>query len=35
MLFHERLTVPVIWWVLAALFSLSVLLAVGAYLDAA
>ena len=35
MLFHERLTVPVIWWVIAALFSLSVLLAVGAYLGAA
>ena len=35
MLFRERLTVPVIWWVLAALFSLSVLLAVGAYLGAA
>jgi hypothetical protein len=32
MLFRERLTVPVIWWVLASLFSLSVLLAVGAYL---
>ena len=32
MLFRERLTVPVIWWVLAGLFSLSVLLAVGAYL---
>src|SRR4249920_686911 len=32
MLFRERLTVPIIWWVLAALFSLSVLLAVGAYL---
>ena len=32
MLFHERLTVPPIWWVLAGLFSLSVLLAVGAYL---
>jgi Protein of unknown function (DUF3093) len=32
MLFHERLTVPVIWWVLAGLFSLSVLVAVGAYL---
>jgi hypothetical protein len=35
MLFRERLTVPVIWWVLAALFSLSVLLAVGAYLGPA
>jgi Protein of unknown function (DUF3093) len=32
MLFRERLTVPLIWWVLAALFALSVLLAVGAYL---
>jgi DUF3093 family protein len=32
MLFRERLTVPVAWWVLAGLFSLSVLLAVGAYL---
>jgi len=32
MLFRERLTVPVIWWVLAALFGISVLLAVGAYL---
>jgi Protein of unknown function (DUF3093) len=34
MLFRERLTVPAIWWVLAGLFSLSVLLAVGAYLGA-
>jgi DUF3093 family protein len=32
MLFRERLSVPVVWWVLAALFALSVLLAVGAYL---
>jgi Protein of unknown function (DUF3093) len=32
MLFRERLTVPVIWWLLAGLFSLSILLAVGAYL---
>jgi hypothetical protein len=32
MLFRERLTVPVTWWVLAGLFALSVLLAVGAYL---
>jgi hypothetical protein len=32
MLFRERLTVPVVWWVLAGLFALSVLLAVGAYL---
>jgi Protein of unknown function (DUF3093) len=35
MLFRERLTVPVIWWVLAGLFALSVLLAVGAYLGPA
>jgi hypothetical protein len=34
MLFRERLTVPVMWWVLAALFSLSVLIAVGSYLGA-
>ncbi|HEY6684618.1 MAG TPA: DUF3093 domain-containing protein [Propionibacteriaceae bacterium] len=32
MLFRERLTVPVIWWMLAGLLSLSVLVAVGAYL---
>jgi Protein of unknown function (DUF3093) len=32
MLFRERLTVPVVWWALAALFALSVLVAVGAYL---
>ena len=32
MLFRERLTVPLMWWVLASLFALSVLLAVGAYL---
>jgi hypothetical protein len=32
MLFRERLTVPIIWWLLAGLFALSVLLAVGAYL---
>jgi hypothetical protein len=32
MLFRERLTVPIMWWVLASLFALSVLLAVGAYL---
>jgi hypothetical protein len=32
MLFRERLTVPITWWVLAGLFALSVLLAVGAYL---
>ena len=35
MLFRERLTVPIIWWVLAGLFSLSVLIAVGAYLGLA
>ena len=35
MLFRERLTVPVMWWVLACLFSLSVLIAVGAYLGPA
>jgi Protein of unknown function (DUF3093) len=32
MLFRERLTVPAVWWILAGLFALSVLLAVGAYL---
>jgi hypothetical protein len=32
MLFRERLTVPIMWWVLAGLFSLSVLIAVAAYL---
>jgi Protein of unknown function (DUF3093) len=32
MLFRERLTVPIRWWVLAGLFSLSVLIAVAAYL---
>ena len=32
MLFRERLTVPLVWWVLAALLALSVLLAVGFYL---
>ena len=32
MLFRERLTVPLAWWVLAALFALSLLLAFGAYL---
>jgi hypothetical protein len=35
MLFRERLAVPIIWWVLAGLFSLSVLIAVGAYLGPA
>jgi hypothetical protein len=32
MLFRERLTVPISWWLLAGLFSVSVLIAVGAYL---
>jgi Protein of unknown function (DUF3093) len=32
MLFRERLTVPLIWWLLAVLLALSVLVAVGAYL---
>ena len=32
MLFRERLTVPLAWWVLAALFALSLLLAFGFYL---
>ena len=32
MLFRERLTVPISWWLLAGLLSLSVLLAVGAFL---
>jgi hypothetical protein len=35
MLFRERLAVPIIWWVLAGLFAVSVLLAVGAYLGPA
>lgn len=35
MLFRERLTLPIIWWVLAGLFSLSVLVAVGTYLGPA
>jgi len=35
MLFRERLAVPIIWWVLAGLFSLSVLVAVGTYLGPA
>ena len=34
MLFRERLTVPIMWWLLAGLFSLSVLIAIGAYLGA-
>ena len=32
MLFRERLSVPLAWWVLAALFALSMLVAVGFYL---
>ncbi len=32
MLFRERLTVPVMWWFLAAGFALSILLAFGFYL---
>ena len=32
MLFRERLTVPIMWWALAGLFSLSVLIAVATYL---
>lgn len=32
MLFRERLTVPLAWWVLAGLFALSLLLAFGLYL---
>ncbi len=32
MLYRERLTVPLAWWVLAALFALSLLLAIGLYL---
>ncbi len=32
MLFRERLTVPIMWWVLAGLLSLSVLIAVATYL---
>ncbi|CAA9321611.1 MAG: hypothetical protein AVDCRST_MAG61-2349 [uncultured Friedmanniella sp.] len=32
MLFRERLHVPVLWWVLAVLFALSMLAAVGLYL---
>lgn len=32
MLFRERLTVPVLWWGLAALAAISMLLAVGFYL---
>lgn len=32
MLYRERLSVPVTWWVLAALFALSMLAAIGLYL---
>jgi hypothetical protein len=32
MLFRERLSVPLLWWVLAALFAVSLLAAVGFYL---
>lgn len=32
MLYRERLTVPVVWWVLAALLAVSLLAAVGLYL---
>lgn len=35
MLFRERLTVPVAWWVLAALFAVSMLAAIGFYLGPA
>jgi hypothetical protein len=35
MLFHERLSVPVLWWVLAFGFSLSLLLAIGLYVGPA
>jgi hypothetical protein len=35
MLYRERLTVPVAWWVLAALFAVSVLAAIGFYLGPA
>jgi hypothetical protein len=31
-LYRERLTVPIAWWVLSALFTLSILLAFGFYL---
>ena len=33
--YRERLTVPIAWWVLSALFALSMLLAVGLYLGPA
>ncbi len=32
MLYRERLTVPIAWWVLSGLFALSMLLAFGLYL---
>ena len=35
MLFRERLSVPVLWWVLAVGLALSLLLAVGLYLGPA
>ena len=35
MLFRERLSVPVLWWVLAFGFAVSVLLAIGLYLGPA
>ena len=35
MLFRERLSVPVLWWLLAAGFALSLLLAIGLYLGPA
>jgi hypothetical protein len=35
MLFRERLSVPVLWWVLAVGFALSVLLAIGLYVGPA
>jgi hypothetical protein len=35
MLFRERLSVPVLWWVLAVGFALSLLLAIGLYLGPA
>jgi hypothetical protein len=35
MLFRERLSVPVLWWVLALGFAVSLLLAIGLYIGAA
>jgi Protein of unknown function (DUF3093) len=35
MIFRERLTVPLVWWLLAVLLSLSVFVAVGWYLGLA